>query len=146
MIESNSSSNVWKKRRMKLKGFFHLLSSYALLRYSSFNRKQLTQKIQALKINKLHIGCGHIQGVQIEQDGISRARGTPDRGDQEHFNLAPMAGVIQALQGVAGIVDLARAEHVLVQKIRLQILLERLQAHAHACLFNRQCYQCIGRR
>src|SRR5262245_981408 len=54
------SSNVWKKRRMKGKGFVNQAVSVLTLKYTRLNRTQLKKKLSALSVDKLHVGCGDI--------------------------------------------------------------------------------------
>ncbi|MCK5014995.1 MAG: methyltransferase domain-containing protein [Candidatus Omnitrophica bacterium] len=52
------ASNKWKKRIMKVKGFFRQAYSYALLRYTKWNTRRLQEDIVRRNVDKIHVGCG----------------------------------------------------------------------------------------
>ena len=51
-------SNKWKKRIMKVRGFFLQAYSYAFLRYTKWNSRRLQENIVQRNVDKLHVGCG----------------------------------------------------------------------------------------
>lgn len=50
--------NIWKKRALKTTGWFRLMSSYLLLRYTRWNADHLKKEIVNKGIDRLHVGCG----------------------------------------------------------------------------------------
>lgn len=51
-------SNKWKKRGMKIKGWFLKVYSYFLLRHTKWNARRLQRDIAQHNVDKLHVGCG----------------------------------------------------------------------------------------
>lgn len=45
---------------MKIRGFFNLVFSFLLLRYSSWNAARLRDEAKKKSIDKLHVGCGDV--------------------------------------------------------------------------------------
>ena len=53
-------TNKLKKRLMKFNGGWNFLSSFLLLRYSSWNTRRLEGGLRKISVGKLHVGCGDI--------------------------------------------------------------------------------------
>ncbi|MCK5081688.1 MAG: hypothetical protein KAR31_02175, partial [Candidatus Omnitrophica bacterium] len=53
-----AGSNKWKKRIMKIKGFFLQVYSHVLLRYTKWNGQRLCEDIAKRGVIQLHVGCG----------------------------------------------------------------------------------------
>lgn len=63
---------IAKKRFMKFIGFLWQVYSFVMLRHTNLNFKFLQKRIERLKINKLHIGCGEFKlkgwlNIEFEQ-------------------------------------------------------------------------------
>ena len=54
------ASNKWLKRKVKLRGLFNQFFSLIFLRYTRANGRLLQKQITKKRIDRLHVGCGHV--------------------------------------------------------------------------------------
>jgi hypothetical protein len=91
------------------------------------------------------IGGGLAQCVELGEQLFGGPVCTADRRNQEFVELAPMAALVKTLERIAGHLNLDRGQRFLIEEVRLQQFLKRLQAGLDTRLFDGQSYQRIGR-